>query len=119
MTFLPYILVGLLGGLVSGSFGIGGGTIMIPILVMFFGLTQHQAQGTALATILAPVGILAVMRYYAAGNVKVQIAVFMAIGFILGAFLGANFVHTVSDANLKKAFGVFLMVVGLKMAFLK
>ena len=119
MTFLPYIFVGLLGGLVSGSFGIGGGTIMIPLLVIFFGLTQHQAQGTALATILAPVGILAVMRYYAAGNVKVQMAIFMAIGFILGAFLGANFVHTVSDVNLKKAFGIFLMLVGLKMAFLK
>ena len=119
MTLLLYVLVGLVGGIVSGSFGIGGGTIMIPLLVLFFGLTQHQAQGTALATILAPVGILAVMRYYTAGNVKVQIAIFMAIGFILGAFLGANFVHTVSDANLKKAFGIFLILVGFKMAFFK
>ena len=119
MTYALYVLVGLIGGIVSGSFGIGGGTVMIPLLVFFFGLTQHQAQGTALATILAPVGILAVMRYYAAGNVKVQIAVFMALGFILGAYLGANFVYTVSDENLKRAFGFFLMLVGLKMAFLK
>lgn len=119
MTNISFILVGLLGGIVSGSFGIGGGTIMIPLLVFFFGLTQHQAQGTALATILAPVGILAVMRYYAAGNVKVQMAVFMALGFIFGAMLGANFIHTISDENLKRAFGIFLMLVGLKMAFLK
>ena len=119
MTFLLYMLVGLAGGIVSGSFGIGGGTIMIPLLVLFFGLTQHQAQGTALATILAPVGILAVMRYYAAGNIKIQMAIFMAVGFVLGAFLGANFVHTVSDANLKRAFGIFLTLVGLKMVFLK
>lgn len=119
MINVLYILVGVIGGIVSGSFGIGGGTIMIPLLVFFFGLTQHQAQGTALATILAPVGILAVLRYYASGNVKVNIAIFMALGFILGAWLGAQFVHNVSDVHLKKVFGIFLVVVGLKMALFK
>ena len=119
MTYILYILVGLIGGIVSGSFGIGGGTVMVPLLVYFFGLTQHQAQGTALATILPPVGIFAVMRYYYSGNVKVNIAIFLALGFIFGALLGANFVHTISDTNLKRAFGIFLMLVGMRMAFLK
>lgn len=119
MTQLLYILVGLIGGIVSGSFGIGGGTIMIPLLVYFFGLTQHQAQGTALATILAPVGILAVLKYYSAGNVKVNIAVLMALGFIFGALIGANYIHTLPDVALKRAFGVFLIIVGLKMALFR
>ncbi len=119
MTNLLYILVGLAGGIVSGSFGVGGGVVMVPAMVLFFGLTQHQAQGTALATILAPVGILAVLKYYSAGNVKINIVVFLAIGFVLGAFLGANYIHTLSDATLKRAFGIFMILIGIKMAFLK
>ena len=119
MTYLLYIIIGLLGGLVSGSFGIGGGTIMVPLMVYLLGLTQHQAQGTALATILPPVGILAVMKYYYSGNVKVNIAIFLAMGFVFGALLGANFIHTMPDATLKRTFGIFLMIIGMKMAFLK
>ena len=86
---------------------------------MFFGLTQHQAQGTALAVMLPPVFILAVMRYYYAGNVKVQMAIFIATGFIIGALLGAHLVHYLPSATLKKMFGAFLIIIGLKMAFIK
>ncbi len=113
-----YVIVGLLGGIISGAFGIGGGTIMVPVFVLLFGLTQHQAQGTALAVMLPPVFILAVLRYYWAGNVKVSMALFVAMGFLIGAFLGAHFVQNVPDAILKRAFGVFLVFIGLKMVFL-
>ena len=116
---LSYVLLGLLAGILSGAFGIGGGTIMVPLLVLWFGLTQHQAQGTALAVMLAPVFILAVMRYYAAGNVNVQMAIFIACGFVVGALLGAHWIQGVPDATLKRAFGVFLILMGVKMAFLK
>ena len=119
MPVLSYILVGLIAGILSGAFGIGGGTIMVPLLVLLFGLTQHQAQGTALAVMLAPVFILAVMRYYAAGNVKVQMALFIACGFVVGALLGAHWIQGIPDATLKRAFGVFLILMGIKMAFLK
>ena len=117
MTFALYLLVGLAGGILSGAFGIGGGTIMVPALVLLFGLSQHQAQGTALAVMLLPVFILPVMRYYSAGNVKIQMALFIAIGFTCGALLGAHFIQGVPDATLKKAFGVFLILMGIKMAW--
>lgn len=116
---LSYIFVGLIAGILSGAFGIGGGVIMVPLLALWFGLTQHQAQGTALAVMLAPVFILAVMRYYAAGNVKVQMALFIACGFAAGALLGAHWIQGIPDATLKRMFGVFLILMGIKMAVLK
>ena len=64
MQILSYLLLGLVGGLLGGTFGIGGGTIMVPALVYIFALTQHQAQGTSLAIMLPPVTLLAVLRYY-------------------------------------------------------
>jgi len=119
MTVFFYILLGLLAGIFGGAFGIGGGTIMVPLLVLWFGLTQHQAQGTALAVMMVPVFILAVMRYYAAGNVNVQMALFIACGFVVGALLGAHWIQGIPDATLKRVFGVFLILIGVKMAFLK
>lgn len=119
MILMSYVLVGLIGGILSGAFGIGGGTIMVPLLVFLFGLTQHQAQGTALAVMLPPVFILAVLRYYWAGNVKVQMAVFIALGFVIGALLGAHLVQGIPSLQLKRLFGVFLILIGVKMAFLK
>lgn len=113
------ILIGLLGGIFSGAFGIGGGTIMVPALVYFLGLTQHQAQGTTLAVLLMPVGLLGVMRYYYAGNVKINMAILIGAGFILGALLGAHFIHGLSESTLKRAFGIFLVIVGIKMALLR
>ena len=119
MVVASYILLGLVAGIVGGALGLGGGAIMVPALVLMFGLTQHQAQGTALAVMLPPVFILAVMRYYWAGNVKIQMAIFIAIGFIVGAFLGAHIVQSIPSAHLKKVFGIFLILTGIKMAFLK
>ncbi len=119
MSAIILLVIGLLGGIFSGAFGIGGGTIMVPALVYFLGLTQHQAQGTTLAVLLMPVGLLGVLRYYQAGNVKVNMAILIGLGFILGALLGANFVHGLSESTLKRAFGIFLVIVGIKMALLK
>ena len=114
-----YLLLGLAGGIVGGLFGVGGGTIMVPALVILFGLSQHQAQGTSLAIMLPPVTILAVLRYYYSGHVKINIAIFAAIGFLFGALIGAHFIQSVPDANLKRAFGIFLVFVGFKMVLTK
>lgn len=119
MIYLSYVIVGIIAGLVGGAFGVGGGIVMVPVFVLLFGLTQHQAQGTALAVMLAPVFFFAVWRYYAAGNVKVQMAVLVACGFVVGALLGAHLVQGIPDTGLKRAFGVLLILVGIKMAFLK
>lgn len=119
MPFVLYMIVGLTAGIVGGALGLGGGAIMVPAFILLFGLTQHQAQGTALAVMLPPVFILAVLRYYWAGNVKVQMAIFVATGFIIGAFLGAHFVQNIPEVQLKRAFGIFLVIIGIKMALMK
>ncbi len=119
MTLILYGIIGFTAGIVGGALGLGGGAIMVPVFVLLFGLTQHQAQGTALAVMLPPIFIFAVLRYYWAGNVKVQMAIFVAAGFIIGAFLGAHFAQNIPAASLKKAFGIFLVIIGIKMAFLK
>jgi len=116
MWFL-YIMVGLIAGVASGFFGIGGGTILIPALVYLLSCTQHQAQGTSLAAILPPVFFLAVLKYHSAGNVKIQMAIFISLGILLGGLFGAIFAHKVPDPYLKKLFGFYLFLLSLKMVF--
>jgi len=110
-----YIILGLFAGVFSGFFGLGGGTILIPAMMYIFGLTQHQAQGTTLALMVPPIGILAAWRYYQSGNVKINMALFICLGFLIGGLIGAEFVHHVPEQLLKKIFAVFLFVVGVRM----
>ena len=119
MKEILYLLLGLSAGTLSGMFGIGGGTILIPGLVLLAGLTQHEAQGTTLAIMLLPIGILAVMRYYQSGHVHFYIAAFICIGFVIGGLFGANIAEVLPNLLLKKAFSVFLMVVALYTFFSK
>lgn len=119
MMPMGYILLGLAAGVFGGMFGIGGGSIMIPAMVYFFGLTQHQAQGTTLAIMVPPIGLLAAWRYYQSGNVKLGMAAFICAGFVIGGYLGAHFVQNIPDTILKRMFGVFLLVISLKMIFSK
>jgi len=119
MSPVVCIALGLGAGVASGMFGIGGGTILIPALVYFLGMTQHQAQGTTLAIMIPPIGLLAALRYYYAGHVKLGIAAFICIGFFIGGLLGAEFIQRVPDPILKRAFGVFLLAVSLQMIFAK
>ena len=102
MTQVLYVVLGVVAGICGGMFGIGGGAILIPALVFIFGLTQHQAQGTTLAILVPPIGLLAALRYYQSGNVKLSIAAFVCIGFFVGGLIGANIVHNFSDVLLKR-----------------
>jgi len=111
------IFVGVLAGTLSGFFGIGGATIIIPALIFFFGYTQHQAQGTALAAMLPPVGLLAAIRYYYGGNVVVNTAIYAAIGFFVGGLIGAMIAHPLPDIWLRKMFAVYLLILGVRMLF--
>ncbi len=115
MEILGAIFIGLFAGAASGLFGIGGGLVMIPALVYFFQLTQHQAQGTSLAVLTLPVVFLGALKYYNEGNVQLKLAGFIAISFIIGAYGGSVLVHKLSDPMLKKIFGALLFVVSIKM----
>jgi hypothetical protein len=115
MNQMLYLLLGLVAGIMGGAFGIGGAIILIPALVYLFGLTQLQAQGTTLAILLPPIGLLAALRYYHSGNVKISIAAFICVGFFIGGYIGASLVQNLPDILLKRIFGVFLMLVSVYM----
>ncbi|HAX62205.1 MAG TPA: permease [Elusimicrobia bacterium] len=117
MLNIAYLIVGLVAGIMGGLFGLGGGTVLIPVLIYFFKMTQHQAQGTSLAAMIPPIGLLAALKYYQAGHINIKIAAFVAFGFFVGGFFGAALAQPISDSILKKIFGVFIVLVGLNMFF--
>ena len=119
MTQLSYILLGLVAGTFSGFMGLGGGILLAPALVYIFGLTQHQAQGTTLAIMVPPIGLLAALRYYYSGNVKLGMAGFICLGFFVGGLIGANMIQNLPDLMLKRLFGVFLLFISLRMILTK
>jgi len=114
---LILIIIGLVAGSFSGLVGIGGGIIIIPMLIYFLGFTQHQAQGTSLAIMLPPIGLMAVYQYYKAGHVNLTYAMIIAGAFFIGGYFGAKYAVNVPQDVLKKVFGVFLLLVALKTIF--
>jgi uncharacterized membrane protein YfcA len=119
MNIVLYLLVGLLGGIFGGMLGIGGGIIMVPLLAFLFGLSQHQAQGTTLALMVPPIGLLAAWTYYKAGFVDLKIAAFVCLGFFFGGLLGAKLVVGLPDPLLRKIFGAALLMIAIKMILTK
>lgn len=119
MQVLLYIIWGLIAGVASGFLGIGGGIILIPVLGLLFGLSQHQAQGTTLALMVPPIGLLAALKYYYAGNVNVKMAAYICLGFFFGGYIGATLVHNVPDIILRRVFGFVMFFVSLKLIFWK
>jgi len=110
-------LIGLTAGVVSGLFGVGGAILIIPGLVLLLGLSQHTAQGTSLAALLLPVGFLGALEYYRRGEVNIPYAAIIAIGLFLGAFVGAKLAGAMGDLALRRAFGVFLLLVSARLLF--
>jgi uncharacterized membrane protein YfcA len=114
MTFL-YILVGLMVGVLSGIVGIGGGILIVPVLVYFFHMNQHKAQGTSLAALLAPVGALAFWEYYKAGNVDLKAGLLIATGFLIGGYFGGLWSQHLPEIVLRRVFGTLLVMIGIRL----
>ena len=119
MNIILYVLLGLLTGVFSGMFGLGGGIVIIPALVFLFGLSQHQAQGTTLALLVPPIGLLAAWQYYKQGYVDLKIAAFVCLCFFFGGLLVAKIVVGLPEPILRSLFGVALLMISIKLILTK
>jgi uncharacterized protein len=115
MILFGYVLLGLFAGAFSGLVGVGGGVLIVPSLVLIFGLSQHQAQGTTLALLVPPIGLLAAYHYWKSGYVDLKIAGLICIGFFLGGWFGAKLATSLSSPMLTKVFGAVMLIISLKM----
>ncbi len=118
-TMLILIAIGLMAGVFSGIFGVGGAVIMIPALVYFLSVDQHTAQGTSLAVMLPPIGLFAAFNYYKAGQVNVWYAVIIAVTFMIGGYFGSMIALKLPENLMKKIFGIFLILTALRLIFSK
>ncbi|MEE3097857.1 MAG: sulfite exporter TauE/SafE family protein [Bacteroidota bacterium] len=126
-TFITLLFIGLFAGIASGYVGIGGGIIIIPSLIYFLGLGQHQAQGVSLALMLPPIGVLAFYKYFQSGSFNLEIegqivenklliyALIMAIFFVIGGWLGAKWSLKTPVHIVKLVFGSFMLYASIKM----
>lgn len=113
MTIL-YIIIGLAGGVLSGLFGIGGGVVIVPALMLVASMSPITATGTSLGALLLPVGALGAWAYYKNGHLDVRAALLIAVGLFLGAFFGARVAMMLTPVQLKRAFAVFLVLVAIR-----
>ncbi|MDY6967125.1 MAG: sulfite exporter TauE/SafE family protein [Spirochaetota bacterium] len=115
IMYIISIFIGLLAGTLSGLIGIGGGIIMIPALIMILNFNQHLSQGTTLAAMIPPIGILAAYEYYKNDFVNIPVALIIALGFVIGGFIGAKIAITIDAKLLGRIFGIVLLIISIKM----
>ena len=111
------VLIGLFAGVTGGTLGLGGGLIVIPALTLLLGFSQHTAQGTSLAMMIPPIGILAAINYYKSDHIDFRAAIILVIAFVIGSYFGSIIALNLSARNLQKIFGFILILVALKMIF--
>lgn len=114
-TLVILLMIGLFAGVLSGFVGIGGGVIIVPALVFFLGLTQHQAQGTSLFVLAMPVVALAVFNYWKSNNVNWNYGLIIATAFVIGGFLGSKLSLKLSPSLVKLIFGVIMAYVSVRL----
>jgi uncharacterized protein len=113
------VIIGLLAGFFSGTFGVGGAIIVIPALIFFLGLSQHQAQGTSLAFMIPPVTLLATINYWKNGYVNWKYALVLSLMFFVGSYFGSMLSVGMNEKILRKMFGGLMLLVALKIIFSK
>ncbi len=116
-TIVILLLIGFAAGILSSMVGIGGGVVIVPALVLALGMSQKLAQGTSLALMLPPIGILAVMNYYKQGYVDMKVAGIICTTFIIGGYVGSKIVLGLEPSLVKKIFAVFKIVIAVKYLF--
>jgi len=117
MNNYTFIAIGLVAGVLAGMFGIGGGIVIVPALILIAKLTPQTATGTSLAALLLPVGALGAWAYYKEGQVRWIPAMWVAFGLFLGTYAGARIAQQMTEVTLRRAFSVFLVLVAARMWF--
>lgn len=117
-TIAGLLAIGLVAGVLSSMVGIGGGTIIVPGLVIVLAMSQKMAQGTSLALMLPPIGVMAVVNYYKAGYVDFKVAAIICITFLIGSYFGSKIAINLPESTIKRIFGVFLLILAVKYLFL-
>jgi uncharacterized membrane protein YfcA len=115
LIIIGLLVLGLCAGYFSGLVGIGGGIIIVPALIFIFGFSQYEAQGTTLALLVPPIGILAAWKYFQDGYVDIKTAAIICVGFVLGGYLGSATAVNIPQDTLRKIFAVVLVALGIKM----
>ena len=110
---IGFLIVGIVAGVMSGLFGIGGGIIMVPAMIAIFGMNILNANATSLAAMLLPVGILGVIKYYKAGYINIKESLLIAVGLLLGSYFGAELAVSVDEKLLSKLYAGFLFYVAV------
>jgi uncharacterized membrane protein YfcA len=110
-----FLAIGLVAGILSGLFGIGGGILIIPSLIFFANFHTKLALGTSLGAMLLPVGLLGALAYYQHGNIDLKASLLIGLGLFLGAYIGAKLAHAVPGATLQRMFAVFLVLVAIRL----
>jgi hypothetical protein len=118
MTNLGYIAIGALAGLLGGAFGIGGGIVMVPAFLMLFKQPIHTAIGTSMMVVI-PISIAGTLRHYSLNNVQLPIALWAALGGIVGAIIGASIIEQVPELYVKRIFAIFLIYSAIRLWFSK
>jgi Predicted permeases len=113
LEFIGYIILGLAAGILSGLFGIGGGIVMVPALIVFFGMDILDANATSLTAMLLPVGALGVWAYYKAGKINIRESLYIALGLFLGSFVGGEIAINISEGLLAKLYVIILLYIAL------
>jgi len=118
-TIIILILIGLVAGVFSGLIGIGGAIIIIPSLIFFLGMHQYEAQGTSLAVMLPPIGLLAAYNYYKAGALNWKYALVISAAFLIGGYFGSKLALHIPQILLRKVLAIILAAIAFKLFFTK
>lgn len=117
-SIIGLIALGILAGVLSSLVGIGGGIVIVPVLVLLFGLSQHTAQGTTLAMLSFPVSLAAAITYHKKGMVDWRIALILCAGFVVGGYFGSKVAVDLPTGTIKKVFAVILIIIAVKFLFI-
>ncbi len=112
---LIFLCIGLAAGILSGMFGIGGGVLIVPALVMLAHFPTRTALGTSLGALLLPVGLLGAYIYWENGHLNTRAALLIAVGMSLGVYAGARLAQTLPAPLLQRLFAVFVAALAVRL----